>query len=245
MLMLTTFAAALALAASSKQLHAIEASAQIDESGKIVALEWSHPEQVDAKLSAYIKPLAMAVAFEPAKKNGVPAQTEVALNVIVESSAAGAENSQASVRFVTLEKAAPSMSNEHRPRVVYPTRLAASGTSGYVVLMATIGADGYPIERSIQLDGDTRREDAYKVKDFFRAAKRQLVKQKFERLEKVAGVVVPVQLRVPYTFCSGDCEAIEAKVAEVRAQQVAIPTPESSVELASIKPAPAKGLEGS
>lgn len=243
MLMLTTLAAALALSASSKQLHAIEASAQIDASGKVVALEWTHPEQVNARLSAAIKPQAMAVAFEPAKKSGVPAAAELPINVIVESSVT--EDNQANVRFVTVEKAAPSMSTNNAPRIIYPRMLAESGTSGYVVLMATIGADGYAIEGSIELDGETRSEDARKVAQFFRAAKSQLVKQKFERMEKVAGVTVPVRLRVPYMFCSTNCKAIEAAVAEVRAQQVAVPTLESAVELASIKPASAKALEGS
>ena len=224
-------ASAFALAAENRQMRSVEALVHIDKSGKVQQLDWLHPEQVSDVLGAYLKTEVLAVEFEPAQKNGQATDTELLLNVVIE--AVQRSDGRSDVRFVSVEKAGPRMLTV--PRLRYPEEMLMAGTSAYVMLSVEVSADGRVVEDSIALSGETPPKDAAKIRQFFRSAKLAVRSAQFDHLENVGGVKIGGKINVPFVFCVDNCDAINAKVAKLRAEQVLVPNPSTDVKFASIK----------
>lgn len=224
-------ASALALAAENSQMRSIEALVHIDKSGRVQKLDWLHPDQVSDALSAYLKPEVLAVEFEPAQKNGQVTYTELLLNVVIE--ATPRNDGQSNVRFVTVEKAGPRMVKV--PMARYPEQMLMSATSAYMMLSVEVSADGRVVEDSIALNGETPPKDAAKMRQFFRSAKVAVRRAQFNYLENVGGVKIGGRINMPFVFCVDNCDAINAKVAKLRTEQVFVPSVNTDVKFANIK----------
>lgn len=231
MLTSLVLASALTLAADNKQLHSIAALAKIDATGKIQQLDWLKPEQVSPSINAFLKPAVLAVEFEPAQKDGHPTYTELLLNVVIE--AVERTDGRSDVRFVSVEKAGPRMVHSPMPR--FPENMLMRGISAYVMLSVEIGADGRAIVGLIAPAGETPPKEAATLKPFYRSARIALRNAKFDYLENVGGIKIGGQINVPFVFCVDNCDAINAKVAQLRAEQVWISRPSTDVKVASIK----------
>ncbi len=236
MLTLITLAAALSAAAgtassNAELLRGIPATIQVDASGRISNVAWANPELISETLSAVLLPSIQAVQFEPALKNGVPATSEMGVSVIVRTQSH--DDGTAQLQFVTLEKTVAAY--KHAPSLFYPDSMQKAGVSAHVLLRTEVSADGKAIPSSITLVGAPEKRDARKINAFFASAKRALMSATFTMMEKVDGIAVGGTVHVPFVFCMESCDAINAKVAKLRAEQVFEPLPDSGIRFASIK----------
>jgi hypothetical protein len=230
--MLSVFVAlSLFAATDAPKLRSIEANVQVDVQGHVESFAWRHPEQVSAAVHAVLAPRVNAVEFEPARKNGVAAKSQVQMNVIVQTT----ENADGTgqLRFISVEKIGARVIKEPAPR--YPEDMLRHGTSAQLILSAVVGTDGKVIASSVALDGEVAKRDSDEIAQFFKSAKRSLLASQFELTETVEGVPVPGAMKFPFVFCVNDCAAINAEVERLKVARSFQPLPESGIELASLK----------
>jgi hypothetical protein len=230
--MLSVFVAASLFAATdAPKLRSIEANVHLDAQGHVESFAWRHPEQVGAAVHAALAAHVNAVEFEPARKNGVAAKSQVQMNVIVQTT----ENADGTgqLRFVSVEKIGARVIKHAPPR--YPEEMLRHATSAQLILSGVVGTDGKVIASTVALDGEVAKRDSDKIAQFFKSAKRSLLASQFELTETVEGVPVPGAMQFPFVFCVNNCAAIDAKVKRLKIARSLQPLPESGIELASLK----------
>jgi hypothetical protein len=199
--------------------------------GKVERIEWVAPEIASENIRQYLTPLITQTEFEPATVNGKPMTSELLMNAILQ--VRPKNDGKGELQFITLEKTVAAVLQTGD--LHYPSSALTQGVSAYVVLSAEIGSDGKAIARTIALDGTPKKSEAQRIGEFYREARRAMLKSQFALTEKVGDQFVGGVIRVPFVFCVDSCDAIHAKVAKIRAQQVMMPSKESGIGLAQLK----------
>lgn len=187
----------------------LRAGIDVDENGRVVALDWQRQSKAHALIARRLAPVVREWEFEPATADGKPAATRTGLlvHVLVD------KHDDGSVMLRLADARTGPMASSLVPPA-YPIGAASRDISAFVMVTVEVGADGSPIIRDMTYESSRGGEGYRKA---FILSTREAVERWAFLPEIVAGRAMREPVSIPVNYCmepSKWCERMSERDAE-------------------------------